>query len=156
METTFAPERRDPLTALLSQHAFRAALEAEVGRATRYDRGLTLVLFDVVGLAEINTTLGTDEGDRLLRLVADTAVSTLRASDTAGRLGGDEFGALLLETGVHGGYRFLGRLRELLPAGVEVSAGCSQFPCDGSSAADLLRVASLRPHTVEDLHEAVG
>jgi diguanylate cyclase (GGDEF)-like protein len=137
------PVRRDPLTELLSRDAFLHALEHELDRAGRYERQLTLVLFDVSGLAAVNARRGQAAGDRLLRSVAASAISTLRRSDVAGRLGGDEFAVLLLETGKHAGDRFLGRLRDSLGR-VEVSAGCVEFPDDAEDGPTLLRLADQR------------
>jgi diguanylate cyclase (GGDEF)-like protein len=137
------PVRRDPLTALLSRDAFLLALERELDRAARYERELTLVVFDVAQLAVVNDRHGPEAGDLVLRSVAETAVSTLRRSDVAGRLGGDEFGVLLLETGKHAGERFLGRLRQTL-ARVQISSGCVQFPDDAEDGATLLRLADQR------------
>jgi diguanylate cyclase len=139
------PVRRDPLTALLSRDAFMLALEQELDRAARYERELTLVVFDVAQLAAVNDRHGLETGDRVLRSVAEAAGSTLRRSDVAGRLGGDEFGVLLLETGKHAGERFLGRMRGSL-TGVRVSAGCVQFPDDAEDSATLLRLADQRRH----------
>src|SRR4051812_21783605 len=92
--------RRDPLTTLLNHQAFGDALQAELERAGRYDGGLTLVFFDVDRFKQVNDTYGHVEGDRILRRVADAAASTLRTSDLAGRMGGDEFAVVLLETGM--------------------------------------------------------
>ena len=58
-----------------------------VGRRT----ALTLVFIDVDGLKEVNDTLGHTEGDRLLRLVADTVRANVRPYDVVVRYGGDEF-----------------------------------------------------------------
>ena len=137
------PVRRDRLTSLLSRDAFLLTLDRELDRAARYERELTVVVFDVAGLAAVNDRHGTEAGDRLLRSVGDAAISTLRRSDVAGRLGGDEFGVLLLQAGEHAGNRFLGRLRRAL-AGIEVSAGCVQFPDDAEDGAALLRLADRR------------
>jgi diguanylate cyclase (GGDEF)-like protein len=141
------PVRRDPLTELLSRDAFLHALEHELDRAGRYEREVTLVLFDVSRLADVNARQGHAAGDRLLRSVAAAAVSTVRRSDAVGRLGGDEFGVLLLETGTHAGDRFLGRLRRQLGP-VRISAGCVQFPDDAEDGPALLRLADQRRHAL--------
>jgi diguanylate cyclase (GGDEF)-like protein len=147
--------RHDPLTRLLRRQAFSDALQAEVARAVRYDGRLALVFFDIDRFEEVNDSLGHSEGDRVLRLVADAAAATLRASDVAGRLGGDEFGALLLETDRHGGERFLSRFRRALaqlrqsgdlPADFDVSAGVAQYPDDATTPDRLLRVADQRQY----------
>jgi diguanylate cyclase (GGDEF)-like protein len=160
--------RRDPLTSLLNHQAFSEALDDEVERAARYDHGLTLVFFDVDHFKEVNDTLGHIEGDRVLRRVADVASTNLRSSDLAGRMGGDEFAVLLLQTDKHGGDRFLQRFRrgldELrakgdLPEGFSVSAGCAHFPTEAGTPEGLLRLsdhrqyASKRAASVERLEQ---
>lgn len=150
--------RRDPLTTLLNHQAFSEALEAEVERAGRYDGGLTLVFFDVDRFKQVNDTLGHVEGDRVLRRVADAAAANLRRSDVAGRMGGDEFAVLLLETGKHGGERFLSRFRRALaelreagdvPADFDVSAGCAHFPDEAGTVEGLFRLADQRQYAAK-------
>ena len=103
--------RRDPLTTLLNHQAFTDELQAELERAKRYAHGLTLLFFDLDRFKEINDTLGHPEGDRALRRVADLLRETLRGTDRAGRMGGDEFAAVLVETeGSEAGGKFLDRL----------------------------------------------
>ena len=147
--------RRDPLTSLLNHQAFSETLVAEIERAARYDHGLTLVFFDIDRFKQVNDTLGHIEGDRVLRRVADIASSTLRSSDLAGRMGGDEFAVLLLQTGNHGFDRFMNRFRDGiatlrekgdLPEGFDVSAGYAHFPSDATTAEGLLRLADHRQY----------
>src|SRR5581483_1143415 len=150
--------RRDPLTLLLNHQAFSERLIAELDRASRYDHGLTLVFFDVDRFKEVNDLLGHIEGDRVLRRVADIASATLRRSDLAGRMGGDEFAVLLLQTDKHGGDRFLQRFRQGLatlrekgdlPADFDVSAGCAHFPSEAGTAEGLLRLADHRQYATK-------
>lgn len=157
--------RRDPLTSLLNHQAFSDALVGEVERAARYDAGLTVVFFDVDRFKAVNDTLGHIEGDRVLRRVADIASSTLRASDLAGRMGGDEFAVLLLHTDKHGGDRFLQRFRDGLevlrekgdlPEGFGVSAGCAHFPSEAGTAEGLMRLADHRQYSVKRSRSAEG
>ena len=118
-------------------------------------RGLTVVFFDVDLFKEVNDSLGHIEGDRVLRHVADVTSATLRSSDLAGRMGGDEFAVLLLQTDKHGGDRFMQRfhqgldaLRERgdLPEDFDVSAGCAHFPSEAGTADGLLRLADHRQY----------
>jgi diguanylate cyclase (GGDEF)-like protein len=145
--------RHDQLTNLLNHQAFTRELELELERAGRYEHGLTLVFFDFDKFKEINDTLGHPEGDRVLSRVAELLRGSLRRSDLAGRMGGDEFAAFLVESDAETGATFLERLHasvdELiaagqLPAPVTVSAGLAHFPSDGDSADALFRVADER------------
>jgi len=147
--------RRDPLTGLLNHQAFSDMLTLEVERARRYDHGLTIVFFDLDRFKEINDTLGHMEGDRVLHRIGALASSMLRGSDVAGRMGGDEFAVLLLETDKHAGERFRRRLsdgiaeligRDELPAGFALSAGWAHYPTEADAPGALLRLADARQY----------
>jgi diguanylate cyclase (GGDEF)-like protein len=147
--------RRDPLTGLLNHQAFSDVLALEVERARRYDHGLTIVFLDLDRFKEINDTLGHMEGDRVLHRIGTLASSMLRGSDVAGRMGGDEFAVLLLETDKHAGERFRRRLaegaaelaaRQELPYDFALSAGCAHFPTDAAEPDALLRLADARQY----------
>jgi diguanylate cyclase (GGDEF)-like protein len=147
--------RRDPLTGLLNHQAFSDVLALELERARRYDHGLTIVFFDLDRFKEINDTFGHMEGDRVLHRIGTLASSMLRGSDVAGRMGGDEFAVLLLESDKHAGERFRRRLaegvvemtaRRELPAGFGLSAGCAHFPTGATDPDALLRLADARQY----------
>ncbi len=70
-----------------------------MARARRSGHPLTVMMFDIDGFKLINDTHGHPAGDELLRLVAHTLREALRSTDILGRYGGDEFMALLPETG---------------------------------------------------------
>ena len=145
--------RHDPLTDLLNHQAFRRELELELARAGRYGHGVTLVFFDFDRFKQVNDTLGHLEGDQVLRTVARLLRESVRGSDVAGRMGGDEFAALLLESDVPAGEAFVARLDEgiselvasgALPAGVAVSAGIAHFPSEATDPDALFRLADTR------------
>jgi diguanylate cyclase (GGDEF)-like protein len=145
--------RRDPLTELLNHAAFGAAVEEELYRARRYERGLTLVYVDVDSFKSINDELGHPEGDRVLRRVAGLLSESLRGSDLAGRVGGDEFAVCLIESDLETGGRFLARLHDLvdeeaasgrLPQGFALSAGLASYPQDAVTSDALVRLADER------------
>jgi len=145
--------RRDPLTQLLNHTAFSEQVDSELERAKRYGHGLTLLFFDVDDFKAINDTLGHPEGDRVLRAVADVLTDTLRASDIAGRMGGDEFAVLLVETDIESGGIFLARLYDSfsekvakgeLPETFGFSPGLAHHPSEGESSDALFRLADQR------------
>jgi diguanylate cyclase (GGDEF)-like protein len=136
--------RRDSLTGVLNHAAFHSQLAVETARAHRYGGRLALVLFDLDRFKELNDQAGHQEGDRLLRAVAAALAATVRESDAVGRLGGDEFGALLLETEPKRLAAFLDRLYERLPAEIAVSAGAAFFPAEASAPEDLVSLADRR------------
>jgi diguanylate cyclase (GGDEF)-like protein len=65
----------------------------------RYGSLSSVVYFDVNGMKQINDTHGHPAGDAALRHVAETLCNNVRSSDIVGRLGGDEFGVILTQTG---------------------------------------------------------
>ena len=136
--------RRDPLTGLLNHRAFHAQLQAEAARARRYRGRIALVSFDLDDFKAVNDREGHLEGDRLLRVFAAALAGTVRETDFAGRTGGDEFAALLLEAGPETVAAFLERLRDRLPADLEVSAGAACLPEECSAAEQLLAAADTR------------
>ena len=136
--------RRDALTELLNHEAFHARLAAEANRARRYRGRLALVLLDLDSFKERNDSEGHQEGDRLLRVFASALERTARETDSVGRLGGDEFGALLLEADASTVDAFLHRLREHLPDGPAASAGASFLPAEGTTPEELLGLADRR------------
>src|ERR671925_318254 len=136
--------RRDPLTGLLNHRAFHTQLAAEAARARRYRGSLALVAFDLDRFKETNDLYGHQEGDRLLRAFAAALASTVRETDFAGRTGGDEFAALLLEARPRDVERFLARLRERLPEGLSVSAGAAHLPGESATAEGLVAAADRR------------
>jgi diguanylate cyclase (GGDEF)-like protein len=151
--------RRDPLTGLLNHQAFSETLGSELDRAHRYDHGLTLVFFDLDRFKDVNDTLGHVEGDRVLHRVAALAQGMLRGSDVAGRMGGDEFAVLLLESGTRAGDRFVLRLNDAaeelrlrgeVPESFGLSAGSAHYPSEASDADTLLRLADARQYAVKN------
>ena len=145
--------RHDALTDLLNHASFTRELELELERAQRYGSGVTLVFFDLDDFKELNDTQGHQAGDRALQQVARLLREELRRSDLAGRMGGDEFAAMLAESEHDTGETFLDRLNvrigELvesgeLPIPVGMSAGVTRYPDDGDDAQALFALADTR------------
>jgi diguanylate cyclase (GGDEF)-like protein len=139
--------RRDSLTGVLNHAAFQSRLADEAARATRYNGRLALAVFDLDRFKETNDRLGHQEGDRLLREFARILAVTVRVSDSVGRLGGDEFGAILLETEPKRLAVVLERLYARLPPDIAVSAGSAFLPADASTPERLLALADERLYT---------
>ena len=145
---------RDGTTGLLSDRAFRTALQREVRRARRYGEGAALVLFDFDGFATVNRRVGRSIGDRLLREAALLLSNRIRDIDLAGRPGEDEMALLLPETDRGGALRVAERFRAEVeghfgsreaagqPVGITVSAGIAVCPEDATDAESLLRCAA--------------
>ncbi len=136
--------RRDPLTGVLNHKAFHATVAHETHRARRYRGRLALVLFDLDRFKETNDTEGHAEGDRLLRAVAAALGETVRENDAVGRLGGDEFGVLLLDADPSAVAAFLERFASRLPEGISTSAGAASLIETKAGPEELFALADRR------------
>jgi len=131
----------DYLTGAPSRRAFFAAAERERARAARGQAPLSLLLFDVDHFKRINDTHGHAVGDRVLVEIVGHACSALRGQDLCGRLGGEEFGALLPDTAAG----------TALQAGERLRAALQRTPADaqpggsGVSYTVSIGVATLEP-----------
>jgi diguanylate cyclase (GGDEF)-like protein len=90
----------DALTGLHNRRYFHETLAREATRAHRYDRKLSLVVFDIDDFKAINDRIGHLAGDDVLSSVAERVRSVVRAADIACRVGGDEFAVILPESGL--------------------------------------------------------
>jgi diguanylate cyclase (GGDEF)-like protein len=151
--------RRDSLTGLLNHQAFNTRLDEEIDRARRYGGELQVIYVDLDDFKNINDDLGHPEGDRALIGLAQIIQDSIRDSDFAGRIGGDEFVIGLVETTDMAAHLLLDRLRErvalavaqdVVPVGTRLSAGCAGLPTEADTAQDLLVLADRRLY--EDKH----
>ncbi|WP_018141297.1 bifunctional diguanylate cyclase/phosphodiesterase [Thioalkalivibrio sp. ALJ7] len=148
----------DALTGLPNRTGLRTRLRATLDEADRQDESLAVLLLDIDRFTSINSTLGHDAGDTLLRAFADRLQNRLQPRDTLARLAADEFAVVL--TGVDDLDQARERVRELqqhcsepfaIGHGQHVatsSVGVSLFPQDARGKDDLLR------HATSALHEA--
>ncbi len=90
--------RLDDLTHLPNRRAFIERLDSEVRRAVRYESPLSLLTIDLDYFKQVNDKHGHAVGDDVLRGVAEVLSGECRASDYAGRIGGEEFVVFLTET----------------------------------------------------------
>jgi diguanylate cyclase (GGDEF)-like protein/PAS domain S-box-containing protein len=86
----------DALTGLVNRREFERRLQEAIESARRGDGSHVLCYLDLDRFKAINDTSGHQAGDSLLRDIAKLVRSAVRDSDTVGRLGGDEFGMLLV------------------------------------------------------------
>jgi diguanylate cyclase (GGDEF)-like protein len=90
--------RTDYLTGLFNRRHFIELAEHEPARALRYQRSLSLLIIDIDHFKAINDTWGHSAGDTVLQGVSNLIRNTLRDVDIVGRIGGEEFAAILSET----------------------------------------------------------
>ena len=91
--------RTDELTGMRNRRAFYELGELAMSQAARYGNSASLIVLDIDRFKVINDTWGHATGDETLRLVALIIERTIRTSDIAGRIGGEEFAILLPRSG---------------------------------------------------------
>jgi diguanylate cyclase len=104
----------DLLTHVYNRRGLEGLLERETTRAERYERDLSIILFDLDNFKAVNDTYGHAMGDDILKTVADIARTTLRNGDEVGRWGGEEFMVICPETDVGQACMVAERLREAM------------------------------------------
>ena len=143
----------DPLTGLPNRVLFRERLGNAIRRSARTQEPLALLLVDLDGFKRVNDTLGHQNGDVLLRLVAGRIAGCLRDGDTISRLGGDEFAILPLSpTELAGAATVAWKVQGAFAApfvvgehsvDLRVSIGMALSPKHGDNIDDLMRRADL-------------
>jgi diguanylate cyclase (GGDEF)-like protein len=143
----------DPLTGLYNRRLFGEYFEKELNRSRRYGAQLGLVILDLHRFKEVNDKHGHPRGDEVLRAAATTLKKALRTSDSAFRIGGDEFALLLPQADADQGLALSRRIETVfaetlhalqLSVSVGMDHGVATFPQDGEQADQLIRVADER------------
>jgi diguanylate cyclase (GGDEF)-like protein len=148
----------DPLTGLYNRRLFNETFDKELNRARRYAHPLSLVTLDLHRFKEVNDKHGHPRGDDVLRAAAATLKKALRTSDSAFRIGGDEFALLLPQTDSFQasglsrriGVVFAEILRPLdLTISVSMDHGVSTYPQDSDQRDQLIRIADERLYSAK-------
>ena len=138
----------DGLTQIHNKRYLFEALDKELIRARRYDRQLSLLIFDIDYLKNINDQYGHLAGDHVLRELARIVQERIRRDEVFARYGGEEFVIVLPETPLAGGVALAENLRgrvethpfsfqgERIP--VTISVGCAMLS-EEKTAADLIQ-----------------
>jgi diguanylate cyclase (GGDEF)-like protein len=149
----------DPLTGLYNRRFFEDYFGKELNRSIRYSHRLALVVFDLHRFKEVNDRYGHPQGDVLLQMAADTLRKSMRTSDYAFRIGGDEFALLLPQSDPEQAIAMSRRLRaayqitiEPLHLGVSLGLdyGLAVYPDDGEQQEVLIRVADERLYQLKN------
>jgi len=129
--------------------------------AMRSNRQLCLLYLDLDRFKAINDTQGHACGDLVLKTVAIRIQDTLRASDTAARMGGDEFAILLPETDITNALRVANKLSGILQQpmalsdqklSIGASIGLASYPNDGLESDTLLKHADNAMYHAKQKH----
>jgi len=150
----------DPLTLLANRTLFHQRLQQALVKAQRFNKGLAVLIMDLDRFKVFNDTLGHEDGDRVLQLVAQRAKECLREADTLARVGGDEFAVLIVENadswyvGSVAGKLLEAVARLMTLDGQEyrvtASIGISLYPTGGRDAKTLLRNADIALHGAKE------
>jgi diguanylate cyclase (GGDEF)-like protein len=164
VEQLRAQADRDSLTGMLNRRAFMRELTTEIERSLRYGRRFVLALCDLDEFKRINDTDGHPAGDRALEAVAALLERTIRTTDLAFRIGGDEFALLLPETDADEAQEAVERIvsalagDSVLADGLGISFGLALFPVHGKTPEELIRRADQALYAAkrsdDDLHFA--
>jgi diguanylate cyclase (GGDEF)-like protein len=139
----------DSLTGLPNRRAVQEALKRMIAQSGRTLAPMAVLLLDLDHFKQINDTYGHDRGDAVLAAVGEVLAGALRTSDFVGRNGGEEFVALLPDTGVEGALEAAEKLRtaigRLTLPGIDrpvtASVGAAVYPHTAADAESLLRLA---------------
>jgi len=143
----------DPLTGLYNRRLFSETFDKELNRARRYGQPVGLVTLDLHRFKEVNDKHGHPRGDDVLRAAAATLKKALRTSDSAFRIGGDEFALLLPQTDSPQALALCRRVQTVfaemlqplqLTVTVGMDHGVAIFPQDAEQPDQLIRIADER------------
>ena len=150
-ETISKMAYHDPLTGLPNRRLIGDRLDVAMAHASRNSERLALMILDLDRFKQINDTMGHQIGDLLLQSAGNRLSAILRKSDTAGRLGGDEFMLILPDIGDMSNAELIAK--KILDAFAEpfmcngnvlhitVSIGVVLFPDQSEDAETLMRCA---------------
>ena len=143
----------DGLTELYNYRFFQRLLRAEMSRAQRFQRPLSLIMLDVDDFKMYNDVYGHQAGDQALRQLARLLRRSSRSYDLVARYGGDEFAVILPETNKKTAAEVAERMRTFVAQTrledehqgwgwhVTASLGIASFPEDAAETVDLVRKA---------------
>jgi len=143
----------DALTGLYNRRLFEEYFSKELNRSKRYGQPLALVIMDLHRFKEVNDRHGHLQGDQALQIAATTLRQTVRTSDYAFRIGGDEFALLLPQCDAEQCAALSRRLRANYEVGVKplnfevplaLDYGIAVYPEDGDQRDTLIRAADQR------------
>lgn len=151
VEETKIKSITDGLTGLYNKGFFIDTLEAELDKALRYKRELSIFMLDIDNFKHYNDTNGHPEGDELLKELSVLLKKVVRSIDLPCRYGGEEFVVILPETTKKGAAIIAERLlksirehyfpyQESQPMGfISVSIGLASYPSDGTEMKPLVK-----------------
>ena len=144
---------RDELTGVYNRRYITDRIQEEISRCRRYSRRMSVLYIDLDGFKQVNDTHGHKAGDAVLQQASRRLSDSIRHEDVLARMSGDEFVALLPDTGPSEAAMLAIRLQREFEAepfqptpevsidSLSFSVGVSAFPDDSESCEGLLKVA---------------
>ena len=146
--------RTDALTGVANRGSFEHSLIQSIHEADRSNSPLVLVILDIDHFKLVNDRWGHEAGDKALQHICAVLNKRLRASDTLGRLGGEEFAVILRNTDRAHAEPLVEQLRQQIcraplqygKQSIELSAtfGMAEWPMDGRTIDELYRCVDQR------------
>ncbi|MDP2808071.1 MAG: GGDEF domain-containing protein, partial [bacterium] len=152
----------DYLTGIYNRMYLFEKLTEELNRSTRYQRKLSLLMLDVDHFKNYNDVHGHQQGDYLLKELAQLLTRSIRQADFAARYGGEEFVVVAPETGTEQAVKLAEKIKTAIeeypfklkdsqPNGrITVSIGVVEFPEGGSNADELVGKADVALYLAKD------
>lgn len=138
----------DGLTCLYNHRYFQDSLSSEINRVYRYKHPLSLIIMDIDDFKKINDNYGHKKGDVVLKVLAEKMWESIRETDIACRMGGEEFAIILPETTSYEAFAVAERLRLAISSQpideisrVTISLGVATFPDDASDKDSIIVAA---------------
>jgi two-component system cell cycle response regulator len=141
----------DGLTQINNKRYFVEYLEREMGRCHRYNRSLSLLMFDIDHFKKINDTNGHLAGDYVLRELAGVIRPRIRREECFARYGGEEFSVVMPEAGPQNARRFAEKIRKMVEdhpfsfegkqIAVSISVGVADMTPDMTEPLQFIKVA---------------
>ena len=151
----------DTLTGLPNRQFFSEQVQETLLWSQKNNLCFALLFIDLDGFKQVNDTLGHDNGDRLLMIVANRLNSCLRGSDTVARLGGDEFTIILraipkVQIAANVADKIIARICEPIildgkTTHVGASIGISIYPFDSQDSPTLIKQADIAMYRAKQL-----
>ncbi|MCH7575048.1 MAG: GGDEF domain-containing protein [Candidatus Marinimicrobia bacterium] len=150
----------DGLTELLNSHSFLQRISEELERDVRYGNEMTMLMLDIDNFKLVNDTHGHPYGDYVIRQTAQLIRHSIRVADVAGRLGGEEFGVVIINSDSSKSRKTAERIRRSIAdynfsnqgidSRITISIGMSEYPVHGKNVKEIVKRADQAMYVVKN------
>ncbi len=149
----------DGLTALQNHRSFMQRMNEELERAARYNETMTFLMIDLDDFKATNDSYGHLHGDFVLTEIAQLIRSSIRLTDVAGRIGGEEFGVIIINASKRTSRSTAERIKSSIAKNhfendgissrIAASIGMAEYPFDGHNLKEIILKADQAMYTVK-------